>query len=162
MTPEKLFSLPYEPVTLKSLGFVPDETDGIFMYEQHEGIYTNIKIDHTDNAEKEYDVVFFQPISDEYRVNMFYFATENKLLVGADDNNQGGASFWVFLDTGEHTDEWCSDKDKTVEEYFINAYNDPAIEDVYQHSVDMMVQYIQDAFGMTINELYALPTGEYK
>ncbi len=28
MTPEKLFTLPYEPPTLKSLGFVPDETPG--------------------------------------------------------------------------------------------------------------------------------------
>jgi len=47
-----------------------------------------------------------------------------------------------------------------VEEYFIKAYNDPAIEDVYQHSVDLMVQYVRDTFGMTIEELYSLPTGE--
>ena len=33
-------------------------------------------------------------------------------------------------------DIWCSYKDKTVEEYFIKAYNDPAITDVYQHSID--------------------------
>ena len=57
-------------------------------------------------------------------------------------------------------DEWCSDPDKTVEEYFIKAYNDPAIEDIYQHSVNLMVQYIRDTFGMTIEELYFLPTGE--
>jgi len=160
MTPETLFAMPYEPPTLKSLGFVPDEIAGIFMYEQHEGIYTNIRIDHTDNAEKEYDIVFFQPISDEYRVNMFYIVADKKLYVGADDNNQGGASFWVIMDAGEHTDEWCSNEDMTVEEYFINAYNDPGIEDIYLHSVELMEQYIRDTFGMTIEELYALPTGE--
>jgi hypothetical protein len=160
MTPEKLFTLPYEPPTLKSLGFVPDETPGIYMYEQHEGIYTNIRIDHNEKENKEYDVVFFQPITDVYRVNLFYHTTDNKLFVGADDNYNGGASFYYYLDTGEHIDEWCSDPDKTVEEYFIKAYNDPAIEDVYQHTVDLMVQYIRDTFGMTIEELYALPTGE--
>ncbi len=160
MTPEKLFTLPYEPPTLKSLGFVPDETPGIYMYEQHEGIYTNIRIDHNEKENKEYDVVFFQPITDVYRVNLFYHTTDNKLFVGADDNYNGGASFYYYLDTGEHIDEWCSDPDKTVEEYFIKAYNDPAIEDVYQHSMNLMVQYIRDTFGMTIEELYSLPTGE--
>ena len=160
MTPEKLFTLPYEPPTLKSLGFVPDETPGIFMYEQHEGIYTNIRIDHNEKENKEYDVVFFQPITDVYRVNLSYHTTDNKLFVGADDNYNGGASFYYYLDTGEHIDEWCSDPDKTVEEYFINAYNDPGIEDIYLHSVELMEQYIRDTFGMTIEELYALPTGE--
>jgi len=160
MTPEKLFSLPYEPPTLKSLGFVPDETPGIYMYEQHEGIYTNIRIDHNEKENKEYDVVFFQPITDVYRVNLFYHITDNKLFVGADDNYNGGASFYYFLDTGEHIDEWCSDPNMTVEEYFIKAYNDPAIEDTYQHSVNLMAQYIRDTFGMTIQELYSLPIGE--
>ena len=160
MTPEKLFSLPFEPPTLMNMGFVPDGTPGMFMYEQHEGIYTNIRIDHTDNIEKEYDIVFFQPISDEYRVNMYYFVAEKRLFVGADDNNQGGASFNIYMDTGEHVDEWCSDNSMTVEEYYINAYNDPAIVDIYAHSADMMVQYINDKFGMTLDELYALPTGD--
>ncbi len=160
MTPENLFAMPYEPLTLKSLGFIPDETAGIFMYEQHEGIYTNIRIDHTNNAEKEYDIVFFQPISDEYRVNMFYFVADKKLHVGADDNDGGSADFEYYIETHEHVDGWCSNEDMTVEEYFINAYNDPGIEDIYLHSVELMEQYIRDTFGMTIEDLYALPTGE--
>jgi hypothetical protein len=77
-----------------------------------------------------------------------------------DDNSQGGGSFEYFIDTGEHFDIWCSYPDKTVEEYFTKAYNDPAIMDVYQHSVDLMEQYVSDTFGMTIEELYTLPTGE--
>ena len=160
LTPEKLFALPFEPMTLKNLGFVPDETPGIYMYEQHEGIYTNIRIDHNDTVNKEYDVVFFQPINDQYRVNMFYFAAEKKLFVGADDNNQGGASFYYYLDTGKHVDDWCSDKNKTVTEYFTEAFNDPAVTDIYQKNVDTMTQYIQNTFGLTIDELYALPVGD--
>lgn len=160
MTPEKLFTLPFEPPTLMNLGFVPDETAGIYEYEQHEGIYTNILIDHTDNAEKEFDIVFFQPISDEYRVNMYYFVPDKRLIVRADDNYQGGASFILYMDTGEHIDEWCSDNSMTVNEYYIKAYNDPTIEDVYAHTADLMVQYIQNKFGMTLDDLYALPIDE--
>jgi hypothetical protein len=160
MTPDKLFALPYEQPTLKNLGFVLDEATGNFMYEQHEELYTNILINRTEGIEKEFDIAFFQPISDEFRVNVTYHVANKKFYVKADDNDQGGASFEYFIDTGEHIDEWCSDPDKTVEEYFIKAYNDPAIEDIYQHSVDLMVQYIRDTFGMTIGELYSLPTGE--
>jgi hypothetical protein len=160
MTPEKLFALPYEPPSLKNLGFVLDEATGNFIYEQHEKLYTNILINRTEGIEKEFDIAFFQPISDEFRVNVTYHVANKKFYVKADDNYGGGASFEYFIDTAEHIDEWCSDPDKTVEEYFIKAYNDPAIEDIYQHSVYLMVQYVRDTFGMTIDELYSLPTGE--
>ncbi len=160
MTAEKLYSLPYEPPTLKNLGFVLDETTGNFVYEQHEGTYTNIQINRAEGIEKEFNVVFFQPISDEYRVNVTCYVTNKKFYIKADDNDQGGASYEYFIDTGEHIDEWCNDPDKTVEDYFINAYNDPEIEDIYLHSVELMDQYINDTFGMTIEELYALPVGE--
>jgi len=130
------------------------------MYEQHEELYTNILINRAEGIEKEFDISFFQPISDEFRVNVTYHVANKKFHVKADDNDQGGASFEYFIDIPEHLDEWCSDPDKTVEEYFIKAYNDPAIEDIYQHSVNLMVQYIRDTFGMTIEELYFLPTGE--
>ena len=85
---------------------------------------------------------------------------ERKFVVGADDNNGGGAKFDLFIDTYEHVDTWCSNKDMTVEEYFINAYNEPEIEDIYLYSVELMEQYISDTFGLTTEELYALPTGE--
>lgn len=157
MTAEALFAMPFEPPSLKSLGFVPFETNGIYLYEQRERTESTIEVNHLEQGEKDFDVHFFTPLSDEYRINVSYHISERKFIVGADDNNQGNASFEFFIDTGEHIDEWCSDPDKTVEEYFIKAYNDPAIEDVYQHSVDLMMQHIQDTFGMTIEELYALP-----
>jgi hypothetical protein len=161
MTPQKLFSLPYEPPTLRNLGFVPEATPGTYMYEQHEGTYTNIRIDRNEIENKEYDIVFFQPINDEYRVNIFYHMAENQLYVGADDNFGGGASFYYDLESGETIDEWCSDPDKTVEEYFLKkAYHDSAIEDVYQHTVDLMLHYIHDTFGLTLEELFALPVGD--
>jgi len=85
---------------------------------------------------------------------------ERKYIVSVDDNDQGGASFEYFIDNGEHQDIWCSYKDKTVEEYFRIAFNDPKLQNVYWHSVQLMEQYVNNTFGMTVEELYALPTGE--
>ncbi|MEL7644839.1 MAG: leucine-rich repeat domain-containing protein [Anaerolineaceae bacterium] len=160
MTPEKLFALPYEPPTLRSLGFFADQANAVYLFEQRGEREVNIEVHRPEWGEKDFDVRFFTPLSEEYRIVITYHVAEKKFGVGADDNEQGGAEFEFYLDTGEFVDEWCSDPDMTVEEYFIKAYNDPAIEDVYQHSVDLMVQYIRDTFGMTIEELYALPAGE--
>jgi hypothetical protein len=111
-------------------------------------------------GEREHDVRFNTPLSDGYRIVVTYHVTERKFITGADDDYQGGASFEYFIDSGEYLRIWCSYKDKTVEEYFIKAYKAPEIEDIYQHSVDLMMQYVSYTFGMTIEELYSLPTGE--
>ncbi|WP_152966357.1 leucine-rich repeat domain-containing protein [Ornatilinea apprima] len=163
MTPAKLYALPYAPPNLKNLGFYADEPNAVYLYEYRgESILddVNMEVHRPEWGEKEFDVRFFTPISNEYRIVITWHAADRKFIASVDDNSQGGGSFEYFIDTGEHQDIWCSYKDKTVEEYFTKAYNDPAIEDVYQHSVDLMVQYIRDTFGMTIEELYSLPTGE--
>lgn len=160
MTPENLFAMPYEPPTLKSLGFYPDEVNAVWHYDQDGERYVNIEIHHPEWGEKDYDVLFFTPLSDEYRIVVTYHDNEKKFIVKADDNDQGGADFEYDIETHEHVDGWCSNEKMAVEEYFINAYNDPGIEDIYLHSAELMEQYIRDTFGMTIGELYALPTGE--
>lgn len=160
MTAEKLYALPYAPPTLMNLGFYADEVNAVYLYEYRGQKDVNMEVHRPEWGEKEFDVRFFTPLSDEYRIVITWHSAERKFIAGVDDNSQGGASFEYFVDTGEHLDIWCSYQDQTVEEYFIKAYNDPAIEDVYQHSVDLMVQYVRDTFGMTIEELYSLPTGE--
>jgi hypothetical protein len=160
MTAEKLFALPYEPPTLTNLGFRPDQANAVYLFEQRGEKVVNMEVHRPEWGEKDFDVRFFTPLSDEYRIVVTWHAAERKFIASVDDNSQGGANFEFFIDTGEHLDGWCSYKDKTVEQYFIKAYNDPEIEDIYQHSVELMVQYISDTFGLTIEELYALPTGE--
>jgi len=159
-TAEALYALPFEPPTLKNLGFFPDKANAVYRFEQREGRDVNIEVHRPEWGEKDYDVRFFTPLSDEYRIVVTYYIGERKFVVGADDNEMGGANFELFIETHEHIDGWCSNKDLTVEEYFINAYNDPLIEDIYLHSVELMEQYFSEKFGMTIEELYALPAGE--
>ncbi len=160
LTPDKLFALPYEPPTLTNLGFVANQADADYIYEQRGDKVVNLEVHRPEWGERDFDVRFFTPISDEYRIVIRYDSVKKMFSVGIDDNDQGGASFNYFVETGEFVDDWCSDPNKTVEEYFIKAYNDPAITDVYQHSVDQMVQYVRDTFGLTLDELYALPVGE--
>lgn len=160
MTAARLYALPYAPPNLKNLGFYADQANAVYLYEYRGEKDVNMEVRRPEWGEKEFDVRFFTPISDEYRIVVTWHAADRKFIAGVDDNSQGGASFEYFIDTGEHLDIWCSNKDMTVEEYFINAYNDPQIGDVYLHSVELMMQYIRDTFGMSFEELYALPTGE--
>ncbi len=160
ITADKLFQLPYGPPTLVNLGFYADQANAVCIYEQRGEREVNIEVHRPEWGENDFDVRFFTPLSDEFRIVITYHIDERKIGVGVDDNYQGGAKFNYFLDTGESVDEWCSDKNKTVEEYLIEAFNDPTIEDVYQHSVDLIVNYITETFGMTVEELCALPTGE--
>jgi len=163
MTATKLYSLPYEPPNLKSLGFKPDLNNAVYLYEYRgENILAdvNMEVHRPEWGEKEYDIRFFTPLSDNYRIVITWHLAERKYIVNVDDNDQGGASFEYFIDNGEHQDIWCSYKDKTVEEYFRIAFNDPKLQNVYWHSVQLMEQYVKNTFGMTVEELYALPTGE--
>jgi hypothetical protein len=163
MSVKAIFAMPFEPPSLRSLGFYADQANAVYLYEYRTGNIlddVNMEVHRPEWGEKEFDVRFFTPLSEEYRVVITWHAAERKFAVSADDNNQGGARFYYFIDTGESLDEWCSDNDLTVEGYFLKAYNDPAVTDIYKHSVDLMANYISDTFGMTIEELYALPTGE--
>lgn len=160
MTAAALYALPFEPPTLKSLGFFPDKENAVCLYEQRgEGNY-NIEIHRPEWGEKEYDVRFFTPLSGDYRIVITYNFAEKKFDVGGDDNFGGGARFEYYVDTNQFVDDWSSDNAITVQDYFLKAYNDPGISDVYTHSIELMEQYFVERFGMTFEELYALPTCE--
>jgi internalin A len=157
MTAEALFALPFEPPTLKSLGFFPDKANAVCLYEQRGDRDYNIEIRRPEWGEKEYDIRFFTPLSEGYRIVGTYNLAERRFFIGVDDDFGGGGNFEYFSDTKEHVDGWCSYKDMTVEEYFFKAFNDPDIKDVYLHSIEMMRQYFVDRFGQTMEDLFSLP-----
>lgn len=148
--------------SLTALGFIADQENAWYLYEQQEPRYYSVTINNPEwgSWEEGGDVSVFTPLSDEYRIVVTYYIDERKIAVGADDNDGGGAKFEFFIDTYEHSDGWCSSEEMTVEEYFINAYNDPGIEDIYLYSAEMMQNYISDTFGTSIEGLYTLPVGE--
>ncbi len=159
---DTLYSMPFEPPTLNSLGFIADESIASYLYEQREPHYFTVEIHNPEwgSWERGDDVRFFTPLSDEYRIVVSYHIDERRFTVGADDNDGGGAAYTCFIGSDEYIDVWCSDESMTVEEYFKRAINDPAVthpSDIYQFSVKQMVRTVEDTFGMSIDELYALP-----
>lgn len=161
MSADALFDLPFAPITLKTLYFRPDLANAVVLYEWRNGKDVNIEVHRPEWGEKDFDVRFFTPISDEYRIVVTYISEQKRFGVGVDDNDMGGVFFEYFPETQEIIDQYCSDKDLTVEEYLVKAYNDPTIENVYLHSVELMESFILQTFGLTVDELFKLPTGEY-
>lgn len=162
-----LFLLPrevkvYDPSSLLGLGFEEKQEDAAYYYEKKDTSYFNVEVHNPAWGDwgEGGDVLCFLPQGDTNGVVITYFTGEKKFLVKADDKNGGGAGFYYYPDTKQFEDIWCSDKNITVEQYFKNMYNNPDIEDIHSYSAQLMEDCIKNAFGMTIDELYALPAGQ--
>lgn len=166
-TANMLFLLPrevkvYDPYSLLGLGFVEMREDAAYYFEKKDASYFNVEVHNPawGDWEEGGDVLCFLPQGDTNGVVIKYFTSEKKFLVKADDKSGGGAGFFYYPDTKQFEDIWCSEKNITVEQYFKNIYNNPGIEDIHMYSAQLMEDCIKNAFGMTIDELYALPSGQ--
>lgn len=163
MTAIELFAMPFESISLKSLGFVENEEVPGWLYVYNDsGDYFDLSIhDPKQEAwEGGGEVRFYTPLSEEYRIVVTYHIDEKQFTVKADDNHGGGAEYRFLIDTNELVDIWCSDDSLTVEQYFMKAIDDPSITDtydVYHYAIKLMVGAVEGTFGMGIEELYALP-----
>ena len=163
MTATELFAMPFESISLKSLGFVENEEVPGWLYVYNDsGDYFDLSIhDPKQEAwEGGGEVRFYTPLSEEYRIVVTYHIDEKQFTVKADDNHGGGAEYRFLIDTNELVDIWCSDDSLTVEQYFMKAIDDPSITDtydIYHYAIKLMVGAVEGTFGMGIEELYALP-----
>ena len=162
-----LFLLPRETKlidasSLAGLGFEAKQDISSYLYVQQDPQYFDITVHNPAWGEWEEggDVCYFTPLSDNCRIAVTYFTGDKKFLVKADDNSGGGAGFYYYADTKKSEDIWCSDPNKTVEQYFKDAFNNSDIKDIYSYSAQLMENCIQDTFGLTIDDLYALPAGQ--
>ena len=163
---DTLYALPREvkvvdASSLMTLGFRANQENASYWYDQTEPPQFSVEVHNPEwgTWEEGGDVRFFMPLSDEYRIVIRYFVQERKFLVKGDDNFGGGASFEYDVDRKEFADGWHSDPNGTIEAYFTAAFNDSSIQDVHMHSIELMEQGIKRAFGLTIEELFALPVG---
>ena len=168
-TANVLFLLPrevkvYDPSSLFGLGFEEKQEDAAYFYEEKNPSYFNVEVHNPawGDWDEGGDVFCFlpQPQGDTNGVVITYFTGEKKFLVKAHDKTGGGAGFYYYPDTKQYEDVWCSDNSRIVEQYFIDVYNNPDIKDIHAYSAQLMVDCIKNAFGMTIDELYALPSGQ--
>jgi len=162
-----LFLLPrevkvYDPSSLLGLGFEERPEEASYYYETKDADYFNVEVHNPawGDWDEGGDVFCFFPQGDTNGVVITYFTGEKKFLVKAHDKTGGGAGFYYYPDTKQYEDVWCSDNSRTVEQYFIDVYNNADIKDIHAYSAQLMEDCIKNAFGMTIDELYALPSGQ--
>jgi len=167
-TANVLFLLPrevkvYDPSSLLGLGFEERPEEASYYYEKKDADYFNVEVHNPawGDWDEGGDVFCFFPQGDTNGVLVTYFTGEKKFLVKAHDKIGGGAGFYYYPDTNQFEDIWCSDTSRTVEQYFIDVYNNPDIKDIHAYSAQLMEDCIKNTFGMTIDELYALPSGQY-
>ncbi len=85
----KLIELPFETLSLNSLGFVESEEVHGYLYAHNEqGDCFDVAIHDPKQEAWEFggDVSFFTPLSEEYRVVVFYHIDEKQFTVRLDDN----------------------------------------------------------------------------
>lgn len=160
-----LYNLPREAeavdaASLIALGFVADKGNAVCIYEQKERNYTSVAVHRPEWGNQEYSVEYYTSING-YGVKIWYYQNEQRFFVKAvDESDDSSFADFEFFTKDDSSNDGTSPEGMTVEEYFKNVYNDPKIENVFLYSVQMAQQYISDTFGMSIDELYALPVGE--
>ena len=89
-----------------------------------------------------------------------YYVDEQRFRVGADNQSNGAYAVFDYYQKDDTVIDNEVSQGVTIEEFFTNVYRDPDVKDVYRHSVSLMERYIEDTFGLRVDELYSLPVGD--
>jgi len=171
MTADALYALPFEqtaaqpeqttaPYALpyERLGFTTDVSKAICVYAQHEPHYMRIAIHRPEwgVSPDEWNIEFHGSNVNGYKLVMQYFANQGKWHVylekddvdcSFDDYPATDAKGWEYPDI------------ETVHRMVGDAFASQGKE-LYYKPLEYFEQWVQERFGMSIDELYALPVGE--
>jgi internalin A len=147
------YALPYE-----QLGFTANADSAICLYEQTEPHYMQIAIHRPEwgVSPDEWNIEFHDSNVNGYKLVMQYFANEGKWHVylekddvdcSFDDYPATDAKGWEYPDI------------ETVHQMVGDAFASQGKE-LYYKPIAYFEQVVQERFGMSIGELYALPAGE--
>lgn len=153
-TAAELFDMPYEPLTLNSLGFFFSEENADYEYHEHEPHDSHISIYRPEwgNSKDGQSIDFYDDDVNGYSLLIMYFLNEGKYTVGLHKNGMECA-YDIYPDKREYSGEYPDSE--TVRELLGIAFGKEDIDYFAPH--EMFDQYVQDRFGMSIEELYALP-----
>lgn len=163
-----LFTLPREAETVQppeqpavsknsliglGFGFDPEGICGV--YEQHEPYYMNVAIHRPEWGEynEDWNIEYLDTAVNGYVLRITYNATEGKYHITVDKDNTG-AAFDYYHAAKKYTDEY-PDMD-TVKRMFNDAFGTQG-DDFFDKPLARFEQLVQERFGMSIIELYALP-----
>lgn len=141
-------------VSFAKLGFGFDLENICGVYEQHEPHYMSLAVHRPEWGEFDggWNLEYYDTVNG-YVMRITYHADEHKYRITADKNDVGGA-FNYFPATGKYVDEH-PDSD-TIRQVFNGVFGTEG-EDFYDKPIAYFEQLVQDRFGMSIDEFYALP-----
>lgn len=144
------YALPYEP-----LGFTANEDEAACLYEKS-GLRIAIHRPEWGASPEEWNIKFHDPDVNGYSLVMQYYAGEGKWHVSME---KGGA--YCAYDDYPATDTkgWEDPGIEAVHQMVGDAFHSQGKE-LYYKPLEYFEQVVQELFGMTVEELYALPAGK--
>lgn len=149
----------YQPVisNLAGLGFENYiESDALCSYkDEAQNLSIAINIPQWGSRPDQWEnncVVFLKKIND-YLLAIWYYPDEGKYKVQADKDDTS-ASYEYLVETGKFDSE--QPDPQTVRAHFGEVYSGFEVKDLYMEGIEQFQNYVKDAFGMSIDQLYAL------
>lgn len=166
---DTLFEMPFDetdhtlPNAYERLGFTMLDYKGTCFYEEQTHHELNISVHRPEWDEKapaenrvDWSMEFINSDVNGYQLHILFYEAEDKYIVSIEkDGVQAG--FETRPATGERGWEW-PDLD-TAHRMFNDAFGTNGKE-LYDKAPAYFEQAVQEHFGMSIHELYALPIGE--
>lgn len=140
-------------VSLSTLGFYYADKDALCIYEDKQnGISIAIHKPEWGTGGVDWNIEYLFN-ANKYLVAVWYNADENKYRIQADKNGSS-AAYEYDIDAASYGNEWPDVQ--TVKAQFGKAL-DTQDDDVYPIALEQFEQKVKDLFGMSVEELYALP-----
>jgi len=140
-------------VSLTTLGIAVDAKNGFYSYSDDETkTYISLSRPDLGESQEDWNLSFFQEING-YLVGIWYFEKNNQLLFQA-DKGETSAKYYYDLTNKTYGNEWFSTG--SVEGQFEAALGKQE-GDFHDAALRLFTDTIQQRFGMSWQELYALP-----
>jgi hypothetical protein len=137
--------------SLVKFGFVFDDAWTCGVYEEREPHYKSVAIHRPEWGEHPdgWNIELCDTNVNGYSLLMWYYADEDMYHISLEKD--GGASYDYFPATGEHTGH-----PDEIAQIFNDCFGTQG-DDFYDKPLAYFEQFVQERFGMSIQELYALP-----
>ena len=137
--------------SLVKFGFGFDDAGTCGVYEEREPHYKSVAIIRPEWGEHpcDWNIELCDSNVNGYSLMMWYYASEAMYHIDIDKN--GGASYDYFPETGEH----AGHPDEVAQ--IFNDFFGTQGNEFYDKPLAYFEQFVRERFGMSIEELYALP-----
>lgn len=154
-----LFEMPFEPLTLNSLGFVFDETNGTYVYAEKEPRDMHLSLYRQEwggTSSDGCDLEFYDDDMNGYHLLVLYFADEDKYHVALFRGDMDCA-FDFYAEANEYG--WEYPDMETVHQMFGAAFKAQGNE-IYPAPLTYFDNAVLERFNMAVDELLSLPVSE--